>query len=286
MNQLPHKHEKNRWILHFTMRCNYGCAYCIQKETIARNVSRNVRRYNEMTGDTWIEALAGISYRPARAIIMGGEPSLHLDFAYIITQLIVNDYDLDCTTNLSFNPGILINELKADGVILPNMWSTYHPEFSDPETYFWKVSKLRDSGTIGKLTTAYMDLTDRHDLRSEEMDFDLRQFHFLCGETGESAQKSGIRDQSRSEAFARKKDSGGNPITRKAQCMSSWVNVAPDGEVYNCAYHMSIGKNSFGNIRNLAELKRMPEYGEFFDCDDYGWCEACHDQSEHGGFRL
>jgi len=282
--ELPHTHEKNRWILHLTMRCNYYCAYCIQKETIARENMRVVRGYNELDADKWLSALARLDYRPPMAIVMGGEPSLHRGFTDIVIGLHMAEYNLDITTNLSFDVQKFIDELRRRNVALPRMWTTYHPEQADAREFLLKASQLKHSGLVG-LTVSYMSPDEMPHLLSDKHKHDLDEFHKYCGHFGISALKAHIRDQREGEAYARRAYPDGKKIRRPIKCTSSWVNIAPDGEIYNCAYHMSLGKNSFGNITRPDSIKRIPEMGEWFDCEDYGWCEACHEQSGHGGFR-
>ncbi len=238
-----------------------------------------------MSMGEWIDAVNSIDYYPDITIIMGGEPSLHEGFVDIVNTLSKKGHNVDITSNLSFNVDNFIEKCRTLGLYIPTIWSTYHPEQSSAEEYFNKVQKLNASGIItGKITVAYMDTENYQHLTSKKYKEDINNFHRLCGQTGISAERSWIRSQDRGDAYARLFDIDGNKITRKVKCFSSWVNVAPDGEIFNCAYHMGINKNSFGNIRNIDDLRRMPEYGEYFDCDDFGWCEACHDQSGHGGF--
>lgn len=286
MNILPHKHPKNRWVLHLTMRCNYACPYCIQKEIITKENKRRVNQYNELTGRQWLDFFTQIHYHPATTIIMGGEPSLHPDFVDILYGLTKLGHYIDITSNLSFDADKVICRVKELGFTIPTIWSTYHPAQGNVEQYFENVRKINASGILsGKITCAWMDTEKWEHLLDDQYRTDLARFHELCGQNGISAQHSWIRGQAEGRAYRRERDNNGNKITEHKQCFSSWVNVAPDGDIYNCAYHMGERTHCFGNITDPENIRRMPEYGEWFGCTDWGWCEACHEQSGHGGFR-
>ncbi|HLU40188.1 MAG TPA: hypothetical protein VK081_12450 [Planctomycetota bacterium] len=69
------------------------------------------------------------------------------------------------------------------------------------------------------------------------------------------------------------------------ECTSAWVNFAPDGDVFNCMYHLTERKNAFGNVTAIDRCRPLPGMGTFFRCDDFGYCDPCHENSGHGAFR-
>src|SRR5262249_7716249 len=72
---------------------------------------------------------------------------------------------------------------------------------------------------------------------------------------------------------------------RAIECTSAWVNIDPEGNVYNCQYHLTERKRSFGNITAIDRCRPLPAMGEFFACSDFGYCDPCHENSGHGAFR-
>jgi hypothetical protein len=59
----------------------------------------------------------------------------------------------------------------------------------------------------------------------------------------------------------------------------------PEGNVFNCQYHLTERKHSFGNITAIDQCRPLPAMGEFFACSDFGFCDPCHENSGHGAFR-
>jgi len=280
---LPYKSLKNEWILHLTMRCNYKCSYCIQKQIIKKETKRDYRPINEIK-EEWFN-LVGIKNKPFKVVVMGGEPSLHPLFEDILIALIKDGYNLDCTTNLSFNVDGFVKKMQDEKVVVPSMWVTFHPENINFDDFADKISLLGGSGVVGRLTAMYMDLEDQEHLKTKKYIEGMNEFYAKRDKIGCHIVHGYMRGQHSGEAFRRERNKDGSKATRPILCTSSWVNIAPDGEIYNCAYHMSLGKNSFGNISDIKNIRRMPEFGEYFRCDDFGWCEACHTQSDHGGYK-
>src|SRR5690606_32614446 len=104
-------------------------------------------RYEELTGRQWVDALNAYPVRPEHPLILtGGEPSLHRDFYFIASHL--EGYDLDLTSNLTFDIERLAREMNARGKRFKTSFHTYHPKFITPERWLEQALRLRDSGIV------------------------------------------------------------------------------------------------------------------------------------------
>lgn len=287
MNELPWRSPMNRWVLYITYRCNYNCAYCIQKDWhVEKNIDRIItRQFKELPGEVWVGSLASLPYRPPLAIITGGEASLHADFYEIIIGLLQVKYPLELTTNLSFDPDEFIKMFKEFDLTLPSLFTSYPPEYADPEEFISKFVKLSESKTIGKMQLNRVDCDIYPQLRSKKFDDNIKRFKGLCKKKNLEFTSAEMRSQRTADAFYRKIDRRGRKITMPMECTSGWVEIAPDGQIYNCHYHFHLGTHSFGNMQDLKNLKYMPQHMEWFSCGDYGWCDPCHENGGHGMFR-
>lgn len=275
--QLPTS-EIHNWVCYLTARCNFACDYCIQKPGMVPGQKRKPwGRYDELTGRQWVDALNSYPVRPEHPLILtGGEPSLHKDFYFIASHL--EGYSLDLTSNLTFDIDRLAREMGARGVTFATSFHTYHPKFMSPERFMEQAERLRDSGVVDAPVFSMVNLDRFPHFRDEEHDRNIRVFTELADKRGLKHQANEFRGTHMGSPFER---------TRKYEidCTSAWVNFAPDGEIYNCQYHLTERKNSFGNITDIANAHPLPEFGTFFHCSDFGYCDPCHENSGHGAFR-
>lgn len=287
MNNLPWQSLKNRWGLYITYRCNYNCSYCIQKEWhVERNIDRKPRRqFEELPGSVWVRSLRALSYRPPLAIITGGEPSLHRDFYEILTGLISAGYKVELSSNLSFSADDFIKVFKRLNLVLPALFTSFSPEHAEPEEFVENYMKLGASGTIVRMGLNRVDCDIYPKLRSAKFDKDTQKFKALCEKHNLEFTSAEMRSHKTGEASYRKIGTNGRKIAMTMDCTSGWVDIAPDGEIYNCHYHFTQDTHSFGNVKDIGNLKHMPQYKEWFSCGDYGWCDPCHENGGHGMFR-
>ncbi len=267
----------HQWVVYLTARCNFSCDYCIQKGRIVPGAKRKPwGRYEELPGSRWVEALNAIPVRPEHTLILtGGEPTIHRDFYEIATGL--RGYRIDLTSNLSFDVDRFIETLKSEGTVLHSSFHTYHPKFMEPEDFVDRARRIRDSGVIANPVFSLLDLDAFPHFRDEEHDANLRRFHEIAGRRGLRYQRNEFRGNHMGEPFAHDRK-------RPMKCTSGWVNFAPDGEIYNCQYHLEIRKNAFGNVTALEECRPLPVFGTFFPCGDYGFCDPCHENSGRGAY--
>ncbi len=270
--------EIHVWVCHLTARCNFACDYCIQKPGMRPGEKRKPwGRYDELTGAQWVDALNAFPVRPEHPLILtGGEPSLHKDFYFIAAHL--EGYDLDMTSNLTFDIDRLAREMAARGKRFKTSFHTYHPKFMAPAEFLARAERLRDSGVVEQPTFSLVNLQQHPYFRDDEHDRNVAAFRELADKRGLTFQSNEFRGTHLGAPYDRQSKQG-------IECTSAWVNIAPDGDIFNCMYHLTERKAAFGNLVRMAECKPVPGMGEFFACNDFGYCDPCHENSGHGAFR-
>ena len=270
--------EIHNWVCYLTARCNFACDYCIQKPGMVPGQKRKPwGKYDELTGRQWVDALNAYPVRPEHPLILtGGEPSLHKDFFFIASHL--EGYDLDLTSNLTFDIDALTREMNAHGATFQTSFHTYHPKFMTPERFLEQAERVRDSSAFEAPVFSMVNLEQFPHFRDEEHDRNIRAVAELAEKRGLVYQFNEFRGTHMGAPFDRNQK-------QDIDCTSAWVNIAPDGEIYNCQYHLTERKNSFGNITTIDRTRPLPEFGTFFRCSDFGFCDPCHENSGHGAFR-
>ncbi len=268
----------HNWVCYLTARCNFACDYCIQKPGMVPGQKRKPwGRYQELSGRQWVEALNAFPVRPEHPLILtGGEPSLHKDFFFIASRL--EGYDLDMTSNLTFDIDALAREMRAHGKTFKTSFHTYHPKFITPEKWLDQAERLRDSGIVDAPTFSMVNLKRFPHFRDDEHDRNVQALVELANRRGLLYQWNEFRGPHMGSPFDRTR-------TQSIDCTSAWVNVAPDGEIFNCQYHLTVRKNAFGNLTQIDACRPLPQFGTFFGCGDFGMCDPCHENSGHGAFR-
>lgn len=270
--------EIHVWVAYLTARCNFACDYCIQKPQMIPGQKRKPwGRYQELTGTQWVDALNAFPVRPEHPLILtGGEPSLHKDFAFIASRL--EGYALDMTSNLTFDIDAVAREMRAHGKQFATSFHTYHPKFLAPEKWLDQAERLRDSGLVAKPTFSMVNLQRFPHFRDDEHDRNLAKLVQLADRRGLVYQFNEFRGTHMGLPFERAEK-------HRIECTSAWVNIDPEGNIHNCQYHLTERKNAFGNITAIDRCKPLPRMGEFFACNDFGFCDPCHENSGHGAFR-
>jgi hypothetical protein len=221
--------------------------------------------------------LNGFPVRPEHPLILtGGEPSLHRDFAFIASRL--DGYALDMTSNLTFDIDAVAREMRAHGKQFATSFHTYHPKFISPERWLDQAERLRDSGMVKAPTFSMVNLQRFPHFRDDEHDRNLHQLVQLADRRGLIYQFNEFRGTHMGVPFERGRKYA-------IECTSAWVNIDPEGNVFNCQYHLTERKRSFGNITAIDACRPLPAMGEFFACSDFGHCDPCHENSGHGAFR-
>lgn len=270
--------EIHVWVAYLTARCNFACDYCIQKPAMIPGQRRKPwGKYKELTGRQWVDALNAFPVRPEHPLILtGGEPSLHKDFAFIASRL--DGYQLDMTSNLTFDIDAFAKEMRAHGKTFKTSFHTYHPKFIAPEKWCDQAERLRDSGVVEAPTFSMVQLQRFPHFRDDEHDRNIKQLVEMADKRGLLYQFNEFRGTHMGQAFNR-------DHRFQVDCTSAWVDIDPEGNVFNCHYHLTERKNAFGNITDVDNIKPFPAMGEWFQCSDFGYCDPCHENSGHGAFR-
>ncbi len=270
--------QPSQWVVYLTARCNFACDYCIQKGRIIPGQRRKPwGKYEELTGEQWVRAFNDLPVRPDHTLILtGGEPSIHKDFYYIASHL--EGYKVDLTSNLTLDVDRLTREMNATGRKLYSSFHTFHPDFITAEDFVEKAIQIRDSGVIENPLFSMVNLDEFPHFRSDQYNERFMEFCEVADRRGLQFQRNEFRGNHMGAAFAHEE-------THNIECTSGWVNMAPNGDIYNCQYHLEARKNCFGNITDIENVKPMPEFGSFFSCSDFGYCDPCHENSGRGAFR-
>ncbi len=279
MNPFPLPLEETHvWVCILTARCNMACSYCIQKGMVLPGTPRRPwRNYDEMPGKEWVRALNDLPARPEHPLILtGGEPTLHRDFLEIATGL--EGYRLDLTSNLAFDIAAAARAMERAGKRFYSSFHTYSPEHMEPGEFISRAELLLSTGMVEHPVFSFVNLEYFPQFRTDETTRRTAAMARLAREKGIPLSVNEFRANHLGSPFSRE--------GKKAmECSSAWVNIAPDGEIYNCQYHLTRGKESFGNIREIGKVRPMPRLGTFFLCTDFGWCDPCHENSGAGMFR-
>ncbi len=256
-----------------------SCKYCIQKGMVLPNVPRRPwRKYEELPGRAWVKALNDLPVRPEHALILtGGEPTLHKDFVEIAKGL-DEGYKLDLTSNLAFNIPELAREMEKAGKRFYSSFHTYNPDFMEPGEFVERAELVLKTGLVENPVFSFLNLELFPQFRNDETNNRIKKMLDLAGEKGIKICCNEFRANHMGSPFSREG-------RKTMECTSAWVNIAPDGWIYNCQYHLTEGRNSFGNITDPGTIRFMPRLGTFFKCDDFGWCDPCHENSGAGMFR-
>ena len=270
--------EPHVWVCILTARCNMACSYCIQKGMVLPGIPRRPwRKYREMAGIEWVRALNDLPARPEHPLILtGGEPTLHRDFLEIAAGL--EGYRLDLTSNLAFDIAGTARAMEKAGKRFYSSFHTYSPEHMEPKEFIRRAKLLLETGMVEHPVFSFVNLEYFPQFRTDETNARLSRMIQRARENGIPLSINEFRANHLGSPFSRE----GKKVM---ECSSAWVNIAPDGEIYNCQYHLTRAEHSFGNIREIEEVRPMPPLGTFFLCSDFGWCDPCHENSGAGIFR-
>jgi len=219
-----------------SLRCNFNCAYCINKHG-------ELKPRKELTGEQWIEGLNRLQIDRKLMVpitLCGGEPSKHKGFLNILKWL-KEDLYIDILTNLDFDVDefmreILPERLKRD-VPYASIRVSYHPEFSDLTILFGNLVKMQYKGySVGLFAVEHPDTNlDYVKKLSKQLGIDFRTKEFL-----------GIWRNTLWGEYKYPDAICGE--TKKVQCKTSELLIAPDGNIHRCHRDLYAGENPVGNI--------------------------------------
>ena len=102
--------------LMLTNWCNYKCPYCFGIDYMAPNIAKQ-----NMSQTTFTNIIEWLSETPNVKTIhlMGGEPTLHPDFEWIVEYLLARDFHITIFSNVATKQALLYSQKLSD---LPIMW--------------------------------------------------------------------------------------------------------------------------------------------------------------------
>jgi MoaA/NifB/PqqE/SkfB family radical SAM enzyme len=126
-----------------TARCNYACSYCSSYDNTQPLLFKNIAEYEKT-----IDYL--ISYFPRKVIkidFLGGEPTLFKDWAKLLEAVYTRGHVPKIITNLALPMKSLKSKL-SDKTFKECIDVSFHPEFSNPQSFIDKVNFLYDKGFL------------------------------------------------------------------------------------------------------------------------------------------
>lgn len=253
----------NYFEAYLTLRCNLGCAYCINSLS-----GKAVRGRNELPAEEWAAGLNRIDFGETPLTLGGGEPTLYRDF-YRLLDLLRPDIPVDLLTNLSFDLEEFMEKTtpaRFNRCVLPAYKAirvSYHVEKMDPKLLLRRVLRLQDTGyNIGIFGINRPDNIQAN-MRMAEMACDSRVFFFVKDFLGEFNGRL-FGHFNYPEALK-----GGTP--RQARCRTHEILVGPGGNIYRCHRDLYLSENPVARITD-PELTFSEE---FRPCTNFGFCNPC-----------
>ncbi len=263
-----------------TFRCNLNCSFCVNKAS-SNNFYRD--KFNEISGEQWVRAINRIEApKEIPMSLVGGEPSLHKDFIYIINN-IKPELGIDIVTNLWWNKVKINNFIEKvsperinNHSPFPSIRVSYHPEqMGEGEKLVENTSKLKKAGfdigieCIMYPSPAQLESLERMALRckKEEISFRPKSFIGVYGGKDNLDREFAITHGNSSrypEAVSSEKN-------LECMCKTSNLLINPCGEVYKCQRDLLLSENPVGNLLNSSfQIEDI-----FRHCNKYGECHPC-----------
>jgi MoaA/NifB/PqqE/SkfB family radical SAM enzyme len=263
-----------------TFRCNLDCGFCVNKSS---NDSFQRNAYKEISGREWVNILNNIkSKKNIPVSLVGGEPSLHKDFIYIINNL-DQRLGIDIVTNLWWSNDKInefINKVSPDRINnhspFPSIRASYHPEqMNEGEKLINNAKRLKSAGfDIGIEGIMYptpfqLESLERMSIRCRENEISFRPKSFIG--IYEGVDDYGKQFSITHGDYSKYPGSVFNKETHECMCKTSNLYISPSADIYRCQRDLLLMENPKGNI--LDSDFRL-EKG-FKKCNNYGQCHPC-----------
>lgn len=268
----------NYWATFLTFKCTGKCDYCIQHICKSEFVTaRSEYEKDLLSGEEWVEYLNRLQrWKNMRLGVIGGEPTLHPDFFYIINNL--KGYYVTVTTNLtSDNITKFGEEIGHRDNLRIN--TSFHPKLISVDEFANKIHYLREQGfhvdQIAMVDTPSTNFGGYH------QKFLKRGIHitpqtFLGESEGEwypNPESTAAKDHGETGINDRAKYEAGFQCKQKEQvlCYSTRFLMAPDGGIYRCHYQLYSRRDTQGDVRE----RTFPIDQDYRLCNDFGHCNPC-----------
>ncbi|WP_308277291.1 radical SAM protein [Streptomyces ginkgonis] len=246
-----HAREMSRFLwLDLTRRCQLACVHCY-------NSSGPLGTHGEMTWDDWVRVLdqaadAGVT----RVQLIGGEPTLHPDFAGLLTHALSLDLRVEVFSNLVHISERCWEILRSPGVSLAT--SYYSDVAAEHDAMTGRRSHRRTRANIAKAVALGIPvragvIAPSQTRRVQETVADLESLG--VGSVGVD----------RVRAFGRGAEGGEpTPANLCGNCGDGRAAIGPDGQVTPCAIATWM---AVGNVRQ-APLGSILSGAEMVDARD------------------
>ena len=249
-----------------TLRCNFGCEYCINRHGDYKSVP-------ELTPKQWIEGLSRLETRPDLPLtLQGGEPTLYEGWKGVADALWRADKPLDLLTNGSFDffkfvhyidPRIFNREAKYSSIRF-----SFHPSQHDAHALATKALLLRDRGySVGIWGLNHPACKNQNRLMKKICDtynVDFRMKDFLGMYKGEW---HGIMKYE----GACSQDCNDPQFEGKVLCRTTELLINPSGDIFRCHADLYVNRHSIANILD----EDLVGIGAWTECENYGMCNPC-----------
>lgn len=262
MNDVTLPERYNYIEAYLTLRCNLGCAYCINERS-----GKAARKRDELSARQWAIGLNRIDFGDNPLTLGGGEPTLYPEF-FELLDLLRPDIAIDLLTNLEFDIDAFISKTSPDRFNrckLPAYKAirvSYHVERMNPEVLLAKVIKLQQAGfSIGIFGLNHPSNIEQN-MMMAEMACDNRVFFFVKDFLGMS-------DGRLFGHFKYPEALDGNP--KQAECRTQEILIGPGGGIYRCHRDLYRKDSAIASI-NDPELAITDV---FRPCANFGTCNPC-----------
>jgi len=263
-----------------TLRCNLDCSFCVNKAS-DKDIKRNF--FKELSGKEWVEALNRIEAPKEVPIsFVGGEPSLHKDFIFILNHL-KPELGVDIFTNLWWGERKLekfLKEVSPDRIDnhapFPSIRASYHPEqMGGGERLLKNAIMLKKEGfDVGIEGVMYpspfqLEALEKMDINCRNEGINFRPKSFI-------GVYEGVDDLNRPFSilhgdYSKYKGATLSKETSDCKCKTSNLLINPDGNVHRCQRDLLLQENPLGNI--LDKNFQIKDSLKF--CSNYGQCHPC-----------
>jgi len=268
------------WCWDILFSCNYKCSYCAFSEGRQHPSGESPYLGTQELVKIWNEIYK--KYGKCHIHISGGEPSIYPDFFELIAELSTM-HALEFDTNLSFDPSILIKNVKREKVKIN---SSFHPGFVDFNTFFSKLLRLRDSGfEIGMAYVGYPPFLQRLKGYSElctknNVELTIQAFRgtfngkeYPLSYTDSEKRLINISCEGATDGAATKRilkyhtEERMKKERRLCRMGQMGAKIYPNGDVFRCCYH-PVNYNRVGNIFDDPDFKLFdkPRYCDIVPC--------------------
>lgn len=254
-----------------TFACPFRCEYCINRHGEASLKSGRI-----LPAIDWLFFFEQLDTRNVPVTLQGGEPGLHPDFILIVEELL-EMHEVDILTNLAFDLKRFVqkidpNRINRDAPYAPIRVSFHPSQFSLAEIV-GKVLFLQKEGFRTGLyavehpeNAAHVDHARKV---CQDLGIDFRTKPFLGRHNGELYGEYSYPDACSAAE------------TRKCECATSELLIAPDGWIYPCHHHL------YNRIEPLDHIShsKICLSDAYHPCCHYGHCNPCDVKVKNNRFQ-